>query len=480
MKDLDWVKGAVIYQVFPDRFARSEKAKTDGVFEKWEAPETLNGFKGGNLQGAEERLDYLKGLGVDAIYFTPIFASAANHRYHTFDYYRVDPVLGGNEAFRSFLKAAHKRGIRVILDGVFNHASRGFFQFNHLLENGAASPYKGWFHPHGYPLKAYNLKKGEKPNYSCWWGLPALPKFNTRNPEVRRFILGVAKYWLEQGIDGWRLDVPHEIDDDSFWREFRRTCKAVNPDCYIIGEIWGEARRWLKGDQFDAVMNYQLSAACISYFGGEKLKLTHSYAGKRLKHWKQGTFMAGIERLLGLYKPETTLRQMNMMTSHDTDRMLDTYGGDEARLKLSVVFSFLFPGAINIYYGEELGLSGAFNAGTRRGMPWKNKKAWNKDLLSLYKKLAALRRNSEPIKHGKFEFMKEYCDGKALVFRRFSGGKALLCLINNSSSAKDLFLKASAIGNKPNALLNAGVALKPLGAKFKATLAPWSYAVYAN
>lgn len=478
MKHLDWVKGAVIYQIFPDRFARSASAKADGIFEKWDSPETANGFKGGNLKGAEERLDYLKGLGVNAVYFTPIFASAANHRYHTFDYYQVDPVLGGNAALKSFLKAAHKRGIKVILDGVFNHASRGFFQFNHLLENGAASPYKNWFHPQGYPLKAYNLKKGEKPNYACWWGLPALPKFNTKNPEVRRFILGVAKYWLEQGIDGWRLDVPHEINDDSFWQEFRRVCKAVNPDCYIIGEIWGEAKRWLKGDQFDAVMNYQLSAACISYFGGKKLKLTHSYAGKQLKHWKQGTFIAGIERLLGQYKPETTLRQMNMMSSHDTDRMLNTYGGDKGRLRLAVVFSFLFPGAINIYYGEEIGLEGAFNAGTRRGMPWSGKKLWDKDLLTLYKRLAALRGSSPAINGGKFEFIKEYCGGETLAFRRFTAGGSLVCLMNAGASARELSLAPGVLGKKPRAALSSGVKLLSSGAELTARLAPGAYAVY--
>ncbi|MBI4351601.1 MAG: glycoside hydrolase family 13 protein [Elusimicrobia bacterium] len=478
MDHLDWVKGAVIYQVFPDRFAKSETAGVDGVFERWDLPETPEGFKGGNLKGAEERLDYLSGLGVNAVYFTPIFASAANHRYHTFDYYQVDPVLGGNGAFKSFLKAAHKRGMKVILDGVFNHASRGFFQFNHLLENGAASPYKNWFHPHGFPLKAYNLKKGEKPNYSCWWGLPALPKFNTKNPEVRRFILGVARYWLEQGIDGWRLDVPHEIDDDSFWREFRRTCKAVNPDCYLIGEIWGEARRWLKGDQFDAVMNYQLSAACISYFGGEKLKLTHSYAGRKLKHWRQATFISAIERLLGLYKPETTLRQLNMMTSHDTDRMLNTYGGNEDRMKLSMVFSFLFPGAVNVYYGEEIGLQGAFNAGTRRGMPWKNKRAWNRALLGLYKKLSALRKGSEAIKNGKFEFLKEHCDGWVLAFRRRAERETLLCLMNNGGSIKKLALKPGTLGKKPRAVLDGGIKLAASGEKLLARLPPWSYGVY--
>jgi neopullulanase len=478
MDHLDWIKGAVIYQIFPDRFARSAAAKIDGVFEKWESPETQEGFKGGNLKGAEERLDYLKSLGATAVYFNPIFASAANHRYHTFDYYAVDPILGGDPAFKSFLNAAHKRGIKVILDGVFNHASRGFFQFNHLLENGEASPYRRWFHPRGYPLKAYNLAKGEKPNYACWWDLPALPKFNTANPEVRKFILGVAKYWLEQGIDGWRLDVPNEINDDSFWREFRRVCKAVNPGCYITGEIWGEAKRWLKGDQFDAVMNYQLSAACISYFAGEKLKLTHFYDGRKLAPYDQKKFIAEITGLLGQYKFETTLAQMNMMSSHDTDRMLNTYGGDKALMKLAVVFSFLFPGAINVYYGEEIGLEGVFNAGTRCGMPWKYKALHDKDLLKLYKALSALRKNNPVIKHGKFEFIKSCCDGDALAFRRFLGTRSLTCLLNNSGARKELSISKSALGRNPRAFINSGVILKQEGKNFTASLSPRAYAVF--
>jgi len=479
MKHLDWIKGAVIYQIFPDRFARSASAGINGIFEKWDSPETPEGFKGGNFKGAEEKLDYLLDLGVAAIYFNPVFASAANHRYHTYDYYSVDPVLGGNAAFKSFLKAAHKRGIKVILDGVFNHASRGFFQFNHLLENGAASPYRRWFHPQGYPLKAYNLGRDEKPNYSCWWDLPALPKFNTSNPEVRKFILGVAEFWLEQGIDGWRLDVPDEIDDDAFWREFRRICKAVNPGCYITGEIWGEAKRWLKGDQFDAVMNYQLSAACISYFGGKKLRLTHSYGGRDLKPGGQKKFIADIKLLLGMYSPETTLVQMNMMSSHDTDRMINTYGGDTDLLKMALVFSFLFPGAVNIYYGEEIGLEGVFNAGSRRTMPWSARKTWNTGLLKLYKQLTALRKGNPVLKDGGFEFINEYCDGSILAFRRFiPGGKALVCFMNNSAAEKKLNISKSIFGKGPNVLIGSGVSLKPAGNNFYASLSSGAYGVF--
>ncbi len=471
MNHLDWVKGAVIYQIFPDRFARSESAKIDGIFEKWDLPETPEGFKGGNLRGAEEKLDYLRDLGVTAVYFNPVFASAANHRYHTHDYYSVDPVLGGNAALASFLKAAHKRGIKVILDGVFNHASRGFFQFNHLLENGAASPYRRWFKPHGFPLKAYNLGRGEKPNYDCWWDLPALPKFNTRNPEVRRFIFGVAKYWLEQGIDGWRLDVPHEINDAGFWREFARVCRGVNPSCYIVGEIWGGAGRWLKGDQFDAVMNYPLAAACISYFGGEKLELSHRYAGRRLEPCGQGKFLADIRKLLGQYRRATTLLQMNMMSSHDTDRMLNTYGRDEERARMAVVFSFLFPGAVNVYYGEEIGMEGTLNSGARDAMPWGHG-AWNTGLLKLYRQLAALRRDNPVIGNGSFEFIGDQCDGEILAFRRSFRGKSLTAYINNSPAAREVSIKKIAPGANPRVLINTGAGIKASGKSLIAALPP--------
>ena len=167
------------------------------------------------------------------------------------------------------LEAAHANGFRAVIDGVFNHASRGFFQFNHLLEAGRESPYVDWFYPYGWPLNAYN--ENERPNYAAWWGLHALPKFNAQNPMVREFLWNVATYWLEQGVDGWRLDVPAEIDDDSFWREFRRRCKQVNPEAYIVGELWGDAHRWLSGDQFDAQMNYPFMRAALGFFGGHNL-----------------------------------------------------------------------------------------------------------------------------------------------------------------------------------------------------------------
>ena len=206
-------------------------------------------------------MDYLVDLGINAIYLNPIFSSAANHRYHTFDYMQVDPLLGGNAALRELLDEAHRRDIRVVLDGVFNHASRGFWPFHHILENGSNSPYLDWFLIQGWPLRPYHSNAKRPPNYQCWWNLPALPKINIKNPGARKYILDVARHWVEFGIDGWRLDVPEDIDDPPFWRDFRKVVKGANPEAYIVGEIWHLAQEWLEGDRFDAVMNYP----CLLY-----------------------------------------------------------------------------------------------------------------------------------------------------------------------------------------------------------------------
>ncbi|MEJ7639886.1 MAG: alpha-amylase family glycosyl hydrolase [Singulisphaera sp.] len=179
----DWVRDAIFYQIFPDRFARSMSVPKPSGLEAWGAPPTNHGYQGGDLVGVVERLDYLLDLGVNAIYFTPIFQSASNHRYHTHDYEKVDPMLGGNDALRRLIDASHAKGIRVVLDGVFNHASRGFFQFHDILENGSNSAYLDWFSVQSFPLYPYDPDR--PPGYRAWWNLPALPKFNTETPAVR-------------------------------------------------------------------------------------------------------------------------------------------------------------------------------------------------------------------------------------------------------------------------------------------------------
>ncbi len=214
----EWVRDAVFYQIFPDRFAKSERVRKASNLETWESPPTVHGYKGGDLLGVVEHLDYLQDLGITALYFNPVFQSASNHRYHTHDYYQVDPMLGGNAALRELVDACYERGLKIVLDGVFNHSSRGFFQFNDILENGPHSAYLDWFNIRELPLKAYSGEDGDRLGYDAWWGLPALPKFNTDTSAVRDFLWNVGTYWLEFGIDGWRLDVPNEIGDDAFGR----------------------------------------------------------------------------------------------------------------------------------------------------------------------------------------------------------------------------------------------------------------------
>ncbi len=459
-----WVKDAVFYQIFPDRFARSAlrspKSPNFG-FEAWDSPPTVHGFKGGDLYGAAERLDYLQDLGINAIYFNPIFASASNHRYHTYDYYNVDPLLGGNEAFRGFLDAARQRGIRVILDGVFNHASRGFWQFHHVLETGAASPYKDWFYfdesrlnGHGhwgaYPThQEQNMLRHEDSltaiGYRAWWNLPALPKFNTRAPAVREFLFNVAEYWIKFGIDGWRLDVPGEIDDDEFWREFRRRVRAINPEAYIVGEIWHEAQRWLQGDQFDAVMNYLFTAAALNFFAGGRLNMdVIRQAGglkDRIHPMDAHQFAGEIERVLTLYPPEIVSAQLNLLDSHDMPRFLSCAGGDADSLKLAWLFLFTMPGAPCIYYGDEIGLDGGHDPDCRKAFPWDESK-WNNDLFNAAKACIALRKEQPALRRGTYR--KIHSEDHVIVYAREHEGETLFIALNASEKHKTVSLNLPA------------------------------------
>ena len=432
-----WVSEAVFYQIFPDRFARSGQVSQPRHLEPWDSPPTVYGFKGGDLVGVADRLDYLADLGVTALYLNPIFQSGANHRYHTYDYFRVDPILGGETAFRRLLDAAHARGIRVILDGVFNHTGRGFYQFHHTLENGLASPYLDWFYfdeerlRAGTPIVAYPAHPVRDSlaelGYRAWWDLPALPKLNTGTPAVRQFILDVARHWLEFGADGWRLDVPQEIDDDDFWREFRRVVKGVNPEAYIVGEIWGDATRWLQGDMFDAVMNYPFSRAALGFCGGEHLDTSHRPGGYELRPLDGPQFADAVEAMLARYSWDVSLAQLNLIGSHDTPRFLTLVRGDRDALKLAVLLQMTFVGAPCIYYGDEIGMSGGPDPDCRRAFPW-DSAAWDADLHAHYRRCIALRRAHPALRRG--EFVALYAAGAVYAFLRRLGDEVLVVVLN--------------------------------------------------
>ncbi|MDY6782818.1 MAG: glycoside hydrolase family 13 protein [Cyanobacteriota bacterium] len=447
----DWVKNAVFYQIFPDRFAKGEANVIPYTvpLEAWHEVPTLQGYKGGNLWGVIEKLDYLKDLGINAIYFTPIFQSASNHRYHTHDYYQVDPLLGGNEALLTLLEAARAREMKVVLDGVFNHCSRGFFFFNDILENGPYSPWLDWFKIQDWPLSAYD---GSKPaNYIGWIGNRALPEFNHDNPQVREYIMKIAEYWVIQGIDGWRLDVPFEIQTPGFWQEFRDRVKAINPDAYIVGEVWRDSRQWLDGTQFDAVMNYLFTGPTIAFTAGDRvvedLVVQPDYdASPPLDAAGYG---AKIEHLLQLYPWEIQLAQLNLLDSHDTARLISVADRDRATVELATLLLMTFPGAPSIYYGDEIGLIGRIDPDSRRSFP--PEAEWNQEVLAYHKKLIALRHQYPALRTGRYEVLA--AEGLVYAFARILGDSEIIIAVNSGTEPVSVGVEAKSLNSQPSQIL---------------------------
>lgn len=429
----DWVKDAVFYQVFPDRFARSERLPKPANLEPWGSPPTVHGYKGGDLLGVLERLDHLEALGVNAIYLNPVFASTANHRYHTADYHAVDPLLGGDRALAELLDGAHARGMRVILDGVFNHSGRGFLPFADVLENGEKSPYLDWFHVRRLPLNAYG---GGELGYEAWWGLPALPKLNVANPLVREFVFDVGERWLRFGADGWRLDVPSEIDDDEFWREFRRRCVGAKGDAYIVGEIWELAERWVQGDMFHGVMNYPFARAVLGFVGRELDRAEAARSGLgHLEPLPPEAFAARLEELLQVYRGETAFGQLNLLGSHDTPRLATLLCGDAAALRQAFLLLFASPGAPCVYYGDEIGMRGGHDPHNRGAFPWEDRAAWDEDLLAFVSALGRLRRELHPLRRGA---ARVFAMQGAVVVRRESEGGVACAVVNTTDHDVEL------------------------------------------
>lgn len=428
---------AIFYQIFPDRFGKSVRVSKSSELQEWGSVPTTNGFMGGDLLGVVEKLDYLSELGVNALYLNPIFSSTANHRYHTHDYFAVDPLLGGMEAFRELLKECHARGIRVTLDAVLNHASRSFLQFNHLLENGAESPYRNWFLPKEWPLNAYDESQG--PNYEAWWGLHALPKFNIDNPEVREFLFSVAEYWVREGIDGWRFDVPGEIQDLEFWRELHVRVRAINPDVYLVGEFWQEAQDWLKGDIFDGQMNYMFARAAIGFLGVESEGMVESgHPRGPVKALSGMEFGAELERqFVQLFDQSAVLSQLTILSSHDTPRLLSVFDGDTRRDVIAQLVQIFVPGAPCIYYGAEIGMVGGHDPLSRGAFPENPSLiADGTGLFRAIQSAIALRHESAALRKGDFRIVG--AESKLMAFTRSFGDESALVAVNGGESPAQL------------------------------------------
>lgn len=423
----EWVQDAIFYQIFPDRFANGDPANDPTNVQPWGAKPTDKGFQGGDLKGILDHFDYLLDLGVNALYLNPIFQATSNHRYNTSDYYLIDTKLGTESDFKSLLDRAHGSDVRVVLDGVFNHCGRGFFAFQDLLENERHSPYLDWFHVRRFPLDAYGDDEAE--NFEAWWEIKSLPEFNTDNPQVRQYIFDVAKYWIDQGIDGWRLDVPTEIDDDSFWLKFREVVKGSNPEAYLVGEIWEAAPRWVGEGHFDGLMNYPLRDLLIDLIVKGEITATE--------------FASGLEDLLNIYPKEHFFTQLLTLGSHDTKRLKTACEGNINYVRLMNIVQFCLPGATHIYYGDEIGLEGGKDPECRGAFPW-DEKEWDIDHLRFIRQLIDIRKRLPQLRRGDFKRIMEDDQKGLITFSRSLGDQTAVVIINS----KDTKTKISLLSNE--------------------------------
>ena len=464
-----WFGEGTTYQIFPDRFRRSRVPDPTGmvggrtVHQNWEEmPEYRpdprgeirnRDFFGGDLRGVLEKLDYLQGLGVETIYFNPIFEAAENHRYGTGDYDRIDPMLGTNQDFVLLCDQAHKRGMRVVLDGVFNHTgyvSRYFNGDGSYPTVGACqswdSPYRPWFQFIQWPKK-----------YESWWGIYSLPSVDESCPSYREFIFGgkdsVVRRWLRAGADGWRLDVADELPDD-FVHGIHQAAREEKADAVVIGEVWedgstkvayGVRRKHVLGDHCDGLMNYPLRSAILSFFqggGGEH-------------------FVEAMETIRENYPPFAFYSAMNSLGTHDTPRILTLLGtGGEGRdqskewranfrlspkqrrkgkdlLRAASLLLFCFPGSPTIYYGDEAGMEGFEDPFNRRTFPWGKE---DRELVDWYRALGALRRNYPALRRGDIRYVAG--QGPLLAFLRTGEGEQVLCVCNAGENQERLILPA--------------------------------------
>lgn len=415
-----WTAGTVFYQIFADRFANGSRANDPENTTPWTGkPEYYNWF-GGDIAGLNQKAGHLQNLGIQAIYFNPIFYGPSNHRYETTDYKRIDPRFGTNEEFKALTWRLRQMGIRVILDGVFNHTSVDFPQFKSIREEGEKSPFLNW-----YFIRSFPVVPRQNPPYEAWFGYESMPKVNLDYRPAREYMLSVADYWLKNAaIDGWRLDVANEVSMD-FWRAFRTKVKGINPEAWIVGEVWTDGSPWLSGDQWDSIMGYQFRDQALRFIARN-----------------EGTasdFLNGLFGTFESYSPQVSHNLMNLISSHDTPRFLNECGGDERLARLGAFALLTWPGAPSIYYGDELGMEGGKDPDNRRGMAWDRATPEN-PTLALHRRLIAARKSLSSLALGDPVRMTAWDDQQSLAFGRQFGADRSLVFINRSDKEQTLSL----------------------------------------
>ena len=392
-----WTRDAVVYNIFPDSFAAGKRLAPNG------APPC----RGGTVRGVTENLDYIASLGFNCIYLNPIFAARSYHRYDTLDYYRIDPHMGAEDDLRDLVRRAHALGIRVILDGVFNHVSSDHPFFRDVLENGRASRYYSCFY--ALPETPRLPAAGELPGYTCFSYVADMPKTNTADPFLRQYFCDVGAYWVRKfDVDGWRLDVANELDD-GFLRAFRASVKAAKSDALIVGEVWENAAHYLGGDMLDSAMNYDFRRYCRRFFAEQTVDAE--------------TFDTNVSTLLLRYNENALFAQLNLLDSHDVSRFLSLCGGKTERMELAVLLQMTFPGMPCVFYGDEKGLCGESEPEYRRPMEWDA----SSPLEEVYRRMIALRKTHPALRYGSFH-TELACGGVYRYSRVWNGTKITVAM----------------------------------------------------
>ncbi len=411
----EWAANKVVYQIFPSRYAASQPVDK----ELWyKAPITFTDNLHGDIRGIIDHLDYIRDLGIDVIYLTPIFKSDSSHKYDTIDYYQIDPSFGTAEDLRELVQKAHQYGMKVVLDAVFNHTGRDFFAFKDILENKEKSKYLDWYFIDKFPL---DTEPGQTPNFKCFGYYGGMPKLNLKNPEVEKYVTDVACYWLKEcDIDGWRMDVGDEISH-YFWKHFRRAVKAVKKDALIIGEIWHYAGDFLEGDEWDTVMNYPFYLNLIDLLADEKIDVSR--------------FIQNLGYMKGRLNKKCYPLMWNLIDSHDTARFLHLCNNKQKQ-HLAAAFQLLMPGMPMIYYGDELAMPGANDPDCRRGMYWDEEYRDN-EMLEWYKRLIQVRRTHACIVEGELaETITRDEDGTIVLIRK-NTEETVALIFNCSNDTKE-------------------------------------------
>ena len=462
-----WFGEGVTYQIFPDRFCRLSVPDPSGmignrlvhrdwdeqpVYQPEENGEIANrDFFGGSLQGIISKLDELAALSVITLYLCPIFEADSNHRYNTADYLAIDPMLGTEADFAELCRQAHRRGMRIMLDGVFNHTgsnSRYFNALGHYPQPGAAqstdSPYYPWYSFHPWP-----------DSYDAWWGIRTLPAVNESDPDYRRFIISgensVIRHWMRLGADAWRLDVADELPDD-FIAEIRQVMTEENPDSFLLGEVWEDGsnkvaysrrRRYLLGGETNGLMNYPFRAAALNWLTGGDA----------------ADFREAMETLRENYPPAAFYSALNILGTHDTPRTLTMLGlspetaletkeqraayrltpaeriRGTVRLRLAALLLYTFPGSPTVFYGDEAGMEGFEDPLNRGTYPWGAEDA---ALLRYFRRLGAVRKERPSLRRGDISYL--YASGGGLVYRRQAEDEVTLAVLNAGDAPLELML----------------------------------------